>query len=185
MKAPIFKGIVMYYNPTTDKVEEMKIEAELTWDVDDVGKIYFWAISKCPFDNSPLTFDIVYEGEIDKELLKVIKNAELVEKEFTNLTTISEYIDTLLNYYDEPPSETGPADNCIHFNPREYLEDAEDRDDYIDLLEVEEGIIYVDVNDILKALVDYLIEDLKNDLRISKREDLLKKLEGNTTIEIE
>ena len=160
---------VKYYNDIKKKVEEIEIEGSLV----DIyvsfpyDSFEYVVEAKCPFDGSTLVFDLVLENELNKNTQELISEIKELGKKYISDDfdkEIEELIDNLILHYSDCPTETNNAGICIHFYPSEY-----DIRVTPEILEVEAGIAWVDVNEVVKEI-------LKNKIRFVELEKYVKKL---------
>jgi hypothetical protein len=155
------KAIVSIWDDERKRVRhDFKLDVELRYKSDlSIVNYWFWVEGRCPYDGEKLTFNLVWDGELSKQLENEIDRISQDIETYTNreIEWFLAKISTLIKYYDDIPSETGKAGYCVHFAPTEYYEEEELKEmgvDIADILTVESGVATVDINDVVKELID-------------------------------
>jgi hypothetical protein len=149
------KATVTIWNDEEKTVEDIEIDVELQyWSDYGTTNYWFWLEGKCPYDGENLSFAFVWDGVLSKRLEEEIDKISQDFETYTNeeIKHFLARISTVIKYYDEFPTETERAGNCVHFAPTEYYEFEDEDEPYIS--EVENGVATVDINDVIQELID-------------------------------
>jgi hypothetical protein len=168
------KGAVDYYDDREGKIKEMKIELELgTW-WDEVTGWLIWAEGKCPFDGTPLSFDVITDEELSSDVRRMIKEIAELKEDYVKEGSgeeLQEMINDVLWRYSEFPTETEVAGKCIHFNPRKYLDEEEEEEiGEWELAKAEAGVAIVDGDEVVKEILQGELEEIELAIREFERE---------------
>jgi hypothetical protein len=154
------KAWITIWNDEKKEVEHgVELDVRLEYYYDWTHKFWFWLEGKCPYCGEKVGFDLIAEGDVSKSLEEEIEEIAQDEEHYTEgeIKDFLKKVETIVKYYTDYPSETEPAGKCIHFNPSEYYSEKEFEEmgvDMSDVLVVESGVATVDINDVIRILID-------------------------------
>jgi len=160
------KAKVLIWNNKKKTVERLKLDLNLTCEIFSIDKYKeyrFFLKGKCPFDNKKTIFFLVAEKKLsqtlEKEIEKIIKDTKHYAR--IEIKDFKEKIDTIIDYYRDFPEMDEEASLCIHFAPRRYYSEEKLIDMGIDIRDidaVESGVAIVNINDVIRELVNEMKE---------------------------
>jgi len=163
------KGRISYFDDRDNKIKEMMLDLELATRWARVTGWWIWAEGKCPFDGTPLSFDIVTDKRLSSDMRRMIKEVAELKEEYIRDGAgkeLREMIDEILWRYSEFPTETVVAGECIHFNPTKYMDEEEEEEIGIEeLLGVETGVASVDEDEIVKEILKSELDEMESAIR--------------------